>query len=510
MPEIVVTLDIGGSGVKASSFDVAGDIAPAAATVRYPTAGHGDDGIFDPDTWAETAIAALGAIVARCPAPSRHYLGITVSAIRIPFVLLDADQRVVGPALLNRDRRALPIVGDLVASIGHRDLHKITGHWAAPEFGLPKLLWIQRNCPEAWAQARTIVQLHDWFILRLCGAIASETSSAAMSQMMDIAAGTWAYDLLASVAGVRGEMLPEFAAAGTQLGGLLGAVADQVGLPPGLPVHVGGGDTHMSALAAGGQATGYPVVVAGTTGPAQLAVESPAALEDWFPLLVSALPGAMGWAVESNAGPTGEVVDRLLDLTELSGPDLHAAAVARGFAVDDTSGRSEPLTVLSGNPFFGPRGWHVWPAPTIVGLTPKHTGADLLDAARTGTCLALSQVLSQLSAVCEPATDPVIATGGMSRHAGWSQTLADVTGRCILVRELDRVSGLAGAALVAGLSVEAALGEIAVARYVPDPSRHGDLRRDAEAYRSLYAAAQERSPLSLAARNEVDVHASPH
>jgi xylulokinase len=510
MPEIVVTLDIGGSGVKASCYDAAGHIAPTATVVRYPSADHRDDGTFDPDAWAETAIAALAAIVARCPAPSRHYLGITISAIRIPFVLLDADQRVVGPSLLNRDRRALPIADDLVASVGHRDLHRITGHWAAPEFGLPKLLWFQRHCPDAWAQVRTIVQLHDWFIFRLCGVIASEASSAAMSQMMDIAAGGWAYDLLESVAGVRGEMLPEFAAAGTQVGGLLDAVADQVGLAAGLPVHVGGGDTHMSALAAGGQASGHPVVVAGTTGPAQLAVESPPALADWFPLLVSSLPGATGWALESNAGPTGEIADRLLDLTELSGPDLQAAAVARGFHVEDTVIRSEALTVLSGNPFFGPRGWHVWPAPTIVGLTPRHTGADLLDAARTGTCLALSQVLSQLSAAAKAATDTVIATGGMSRNARWSQTLADVTGRCVLVRELDQVSGLAGAALVAGVSVESALRDIPPTCHTPDPSRRGDLQRSAEAYCRLYAAAQERSAQSPVSRNEVDVHASPH
>jgi len=510
MPEIVVTLDIGGSGVKASCFDLAGDVATTAAAVRYPSGGHRDGGTFDPNVWAETATAALAQIVARCPALPHHYLGITVSAIRIPFVLLDADQRVVGPSLLNRDRRALPIVDDLVASIGHRELHRTTGHWAAPEFGLPKLLWIQRNCPDAWEQVRTVIQLHDWFIFRLCGAIVSEASSAAMSQMMDISAGTWAYDLLASECGVRGEMLPEFAAAGTQVGGLLGAVAEQVGLPAGLPVHVGGGDTHMSALAAGGQASGCPVVVAGTTGPTQLSVESPASVEAWFPLFVSSLPTATGWALESNAGPTGEIVDRLNDLTELSGPSLRAALAARGFDVEDTLSRSEPLTILSGNPFFGPSGWHIWPPPSIFGLTPRHTGADLLDAARTGTCLAFSQVLNQLSGASEPRGDTVIATGGMTRSAAWSQILADVTGRCVLVRELDHLSGLAGAALVSGVSVESALRDLEPTRYTPDASRYADLQHSVKAYCRLYSLSQTRCQENPLSRNEVDVHASPH
>ncbi|MGH3276225.1 MAG: xylulokinase [Streptosporangiaceae bacterium] len=492
MPEIVVTLDIGGSGVKASCFDPAGDIATTVTAVRYPATDPQDEGTFDPDVLAETAIAALAQLVARCPVSPRHYLGITVSAIRIPFVLLDADQRVVGPSLLNRDRRALPIVNDLVSSIGHRRLHSTTGHWAAPEFGLPKLVWIQRTYPAAWEQVRTIIQLHDWFIFRLCGAIASEASSAAMSQMMDISAGTWAYDLLAAECGVGAEMMPEFAAAGTRAGGLLRTVAQHVGLPAGLPVHLGAGDTHMSALAAGGQASGCPVVVAGTTGPTQLSVEAAANLDAWFPLVVSALPGATGWALESNAGPTGEIVDRLNELTELSGPSLRAALAAGGFAVDDTAGRSEPLTVLTGNPFFGPSGWRVWPAPTVFGLTPWHTGADLLDAARSGTCLAFSQVLNQLCSAFEFRGDTVIATGGMSRSALWSQALADVTGRTVLVRELDQVSGLAGAALVAGVSVESALRDLEPARYTPDSTRYADLQRTAEGYCRLYSAGQAR------------------
>jgi sugar (pentulose or hexulose) kinase len=510
MPEIVITLDMGGSGVKASCFDPAGDVAPTAAVTPYPSADPRDEGTFDPTVWAETAITALAELVARCPAQPQHYLGITVSAIRIPFVLLDADQRVVGPSLLNRDRRALPIVGDLVSSVGHRKLHSTTGHWAAPEFGLPKLIWIQRAYPAAWQHVRTILQLHDWFIFSLCGAIASEASSAAMSQMMDVSTGTWAFDLLAAECGVRDEMMPEFAVAGTRAGGLLRTVAEQVGLPAGLPVHLGAGDTHMSALGAGSQASGCPIVVAGTTGPAQFSVKAAADLGAWFPLLVSALPAATGWALEANAGPTGEIVDRLHGLTELSGPSLQAALGVRGFTVDEAADCSEHLTVLAGNPFFGPDGWHVWPAPTVFGLTPRHTGADVLGAARFGTCLAFGQVLKQLSSAFEFRGDSVIAAGGMSRSAAWNQALADVTGRTVLVPDLDQVSGLAGAALVAGISVESVLHDLEPARYTPDAASYADLQRRAEDYCRLYTVGQARSRENQLTRNGVDVHAGPH
>ena len=266
----------------------------------------------------------------------------------------------------------------------------------------------------------------------------------------------------------------------------------------------------MSALAAGGQALGCPVVVAGTTGPAQLAVESAVDLDAWFPLLVSALPGATGWALEANAGPTGEIVDRLNGLNQLNGASLRAALAARGFAVANSTDPSEPVTVLAGNPFFGPRGWSVWPAPTVFGLTPRHTGADLLEAARSGTCLAFGQVLNQLSSALEFSGDAVIATGGMSRSAAWSQTLADVTGRTVLVRELDQLSGLAGAALVAGVGVDSALRDLEPARYASDPTRYADLQRSAENYCRLYSAGQAQSREKQLSRNGVDVNAGPH
>src|SRR5262249_43252619 len=148
------------------------------------------------------------------------------------------------PSLLNRDRRAAGQARALARTLGDRPLYETTGHWAAPEFGLPKLLWFRETYPEAWRAVDTILQLHGGFIYKLSGALVSEPSSAAMSQMMDIKAGGWAGDLLAAV-DVPVSMLPPIHPAGTPAGTLLPEVAAQTGLPSGLPVHVGGGDTHL-------------------------------------------------------------------------------------------------------------------------------------------------------------------------------------------------------------------------------------------------------------------------
>jgi sugar (pentulose or hexulose) kinase len=97
----------------------------------------------------------------------------------------------------------------------------------------------------------------------------------------------------------------------------------------------------------------------------------------------------------------------------------------------------------------------------------------------------------------------------MSRSASWSQALADVTGRTVVVPELNHVSGLAGAALVAGVDVELALQGLGAAHYLPDATKYAELQRSAEDYRRLYSAGQARSRENQWPGNEVDVHAGP-
>src|ERR1700691_1976075 len=251
---IVVTLDIGGSGAKAVAYDAVRQRCVASAAVPYPAGGDaGDPGLFEPEDWWHAAVGALTELRLALTEPSRRCLGITVSAIRIPFVLIDRDAPPAMPGLLNRDRRAARQVADIAAAAGADDVYRVTGHWLAPEFGLPKLLWARAANPSAWRTTRWVLQLHDWFIYRLSGVVASEPSSAAMSKILYISHGHWPDPLLAAL-GIRPAMLPDLRLAGTRVGGLLPAVAHATRFAPGTPGHLGGGDNHLSAESAGGGA----------------------------------------------------------------------------------------------------------------------------------------------------------------------------------------------------------------------------------------------------------------
>jgi sugar (pentulose or hexulose) kinase len=309
---------------------------------------------------------------------------------------------------------------------------------------------VRASYPDAWRATRTVLQLHDWFVYRLSGAVASERSSAGMSQMLDVLAGNWAGDLLAAL-DIPDALMPALLPAGTRAGGLLPGVAGMTGLRAGTPVHIGGGDTHMSALsAAAGEPV--PVVVAGTTAPTVLAVPAgrlAAGLTPLFPLLVSNHVADGERVLEANAGATGSIATAFEDLAGRSGDPLRRALAERGVALG-AGAPDEPLTVLAGNPFFGPDGWASSPPPTVIGLRDSSRGEDVYQACLRGICLAIRGTLGCLLRQSGTAAPFVVATGGMSRSPAWTQLLADVTGTQVRVRPLETISGRAGALLVTG------------------------------------------------------------
>lgn len=192
MASIVVTLDVGGSGVKASAFDVDSRVTVGSVVGRYSTPASGaEEGTFDPESWWGTAIEAGRLLVEKVGRPPMEYLGVTVSAIRGPFVMLDRKGDTLGPCLLNRDPRAGPQVRRIVDSLGEFGLYEATGHWGSTKFGLPKMLWVRDTYPRTLGCSYHNPSAPRLVHLPLSGIVASEPSSAAMSQCLEVSGGNW-------------------------------------------------------------------------------------------------------------------------------------------------------------------------------------------------------------------------------------------------------------------------------------------------------------------------------
>jgi xylulokinase len=481
--DLVLTIDAGGSGVKATVLSAA--TGRLLACVRrgyrasFPAAGLAE---WEPATWWGVVVEACRDAVAQAGAAPAEYAGLTATGMRGPFVLVDGEGEHVAPGVLVPDQRGASQLARIEAAIGRDRLYERTGHWLSARWGLCKLLWFAEAAPAPLARARQVLQLHDWLIQRLSGAVVSEPSSASMSQLLDIRRRAWATDLLAELG--LGELpLPQLVDAGTRAGGLLAGVAGEIGLLAGTPVHAGGGDTHVSALGVSAVDEGAIAVVAGTTTAIQLTDETVPSRSAQAPLVSAHLrPGR--YALETNAGETGAIYRWLADLGAVGAPD-GADALERLARAAPLGARD--LLVTAARPRWGEEAWGRLAPVTLFGIRAEHSLGDLARAAIECATYATAAAIGVLVALRGAAGVRIRATGGASRSALWAQTLADVLGREVEVADVAEPSARGGAALVRP-GAERGWEDVAPStRFEPEPGRHARYAAHAARYGDIFA-----------------------
>jgi sugar (pentulose or hexulose) kinase len=482
--ELVLTIDAGGSSVKAGVATAhTGAIAGAARREyrsSHPRSGWGE---FDTAGWWEAITGACAEAVERAGAPPGNYRAVTCTAMRGPFVLVDSAGAPVYPGVLALDNRATPFLDVLNAEVGRDALYLRTGHWPVAALGLPKLLWFARTRPDIWSRVGHVLQMHDWILFALCGEMASEPTSAGLGQLLDVANRRWATDLLRDLR-ISPELFPPLRDAGTLLGGLLPDVARRIGLPAGTPVHVGGGDTHMCCLGIGATHPGDVAIVAGSTCPIILtstALLLHASSRPWVdPHL---WPGL--WAAEMNVGISGMAYSWLRDISVTLAP-----RASQDFAALDAEAATAPLgahdlLVTMSSAHWSEDAWRNPPPPTIFGITTHHTLGDVARATLECICYAIRGNLRELETAQGAPIAHVIATGGATRSAFWAQMLADVLGCWVEVPLTHEAGIVAGARLIAGDRGDG--GNVLATRtiYEPDRARTAEYLPHAERYRTV-------------------------
>ncbi len=439
---------------------------------------------FDADrNWGLVAEAVREALGRSGAAPT-DVAGIAAASMRHSLVLV-REGRVLF-AVPNKDARAAAEGMEMAAREGDA-LAARTGRWPAPIFTAPRLAWLAACHPE-WLGGAVALALSDWVAFRLCGVLATDPSQAGESMLLDVARRGWMTERLAEQ-GLSPALLPPLRPSGQYLGTLTEAAAADLGLPPGIPVAVGGADTQCALLALGALAPGDIGIVAGTTGPVQGVADRPVMDPEarlWTGLHV--LPDR--WVVESNGGPLGDALDWLAGTLFPESPRPAARLVAE--AAQARPGAGGILSTFGGQ-VFNARALSL-PVGSIT-LSPFLGGdgsarrADLCRAVLEGLAFVLRANLEQVAAVIGGAAS-VGMTGGLTRSPFWAQLVADVLGRPVRVSEIPEGTAL-GAAVCAGV------GAGLFADLTEGAARLGRVRtvepngEAARTYEALYAEWQE-------------------
>jgi sugar (pentulose or hexulose) kinase/phosphoglycerate dehydrogenase-like enzyme/ribulose-5-phosphate 4-epimerase/fuculose-1-phosphate aldolase len=479
----VVGVDLGGGGIRCLLHDLESGTTALSArpwSFTIPSAIATGLELDLEQTWHALADAVREAC-ARAGATPDAVAGIAATSMRHATVLLDEAGDVV-LATPNRDARgALPM---LAAAARHGDvIQQRTGHWPNSIMPAARLLWLAQEQPDRLARATTHLSLSDWVAYRLCGERSTERTQAAETPFIDLETGTWAEDLIEEL-GLPPQLFPALRSAGEPLGGLLPEAAAALGLTPGTPVAVAGGDTQCGLLGAGVVAPGALGIVAGTSAPLQRVTEHPVGDPRlWTSYHV--VPGR--FVLESNAGGVGEALDWMAGLLfpDVDHPVVHLL---------DAASRSEP-GANGVRSTFGAQPMNARELSLPVGeiaLSPLLAAEDpdrrrhLARAVLEGLVYGLRANADQIAAVSGALPETVQVGGGLARSAFAMQLLADVLGRTVEVPAQTQTTCF-GAAICAavGAGIFPDL-ESAAGAMLRSPQRHEPRAPSRDAYPALY------------------------
>ncbi|MBJ3776058.1 xylulokinase [Acuticoccus mangrovi] len=470
-------LDLGTSGLKGVLIDerqqvVAEALAPLSVARPHP--GWSEQ---TPADWIAAAEMVLAVLAEKVPLDG--VAGIGLSGQMHGAVLLDADHRVLRPAILWNDTRAS---AEAAALDDDPNFRAITGNIVFPGFTAPKLRWVKAHEPAIFDAVALVLLPKDYLRLWLTGEAVSEPSDAAGTSWLDTGARTWSEPLLAAT-GLDRSQMPALVEGSAVSGGLRDGVADRFGLRRGTPVAGGAGDNAAAAVGMGVIRPGEAFLSLGTSG--VLFAPSPGyrpAPETAVHSFCHALPGT--W---HQMGVILAATDALNWYAALVGED--AATLTAGLGPLEPPGRAMFLPYLGGE-----RTPHNDAAVrgALVGLAHETDRAAATRAVLEGVAYAVADCRDALART-GTRLERAIAVGGGGRSDYWLKLMATV-----LAIPIDRpVAGDFGAAFgAARLAMMAATGagaEIATPPTIADTFHPDNALEDAFAaahrrYQSLYLA----------------------
>ena len=474
MADVLVAVDVGTSGARASAFELSG--APGPEVRRsYPTylpaEGWAEQ---DAGRWRSAALSALGALV-RALGPGGRVRAVAVTGQCPSVVPLDRRDRPLRPGLIYRDNRATAEADALRERFGDEKLHELTGHVPAAFHVAAKIAWLRAHEPDVFAATRRYVQPTDYVALALTGHATTDWSMAAATALLDLRARRWAPELLEAL-GLDESALPAVVPSWSVAGEIRPAVARRLGLPDGVPVVAGAGDSIACALGAGVTAAGPVSEMAGSSSCFNSVVAEP--LPDLDVTHYPSITGRQGYVTEVGINTTGEALDWLAMLfyagsSRAPRADDYARLGRAAAAAPPGAGGLVFAAVLGDGERDDPslRG-------ALTGLSLRHDRGAVARAALEGIACGVRARLGTLARTSAPATELRVSGGGASLDV-WNQIKADVTQ--IPVTRVAGDSTAAGAAMLAGLgagiyrdAAEAvAAGYRPAGRAEPDPARRG-------------------------------------
>ncbi len=438
--DLILTLDVGTSSVRAMLFDGEGRAVPGAETqIVHQARATPDGGVeLDPDLLFAQTAQAIDGTLPHLPSGMR-IAGVSTSTIWHSVMGLDADLRPLTPLFTWADTRAAAAAAELRRKLDERAVHARTGCLLHPSYLPARLAWLAASRPDLWLRVRRWASFGEYLHLRLFGRCFCSVSMASGTGLLDVHRCTWDAEVMGAI-DLAPERLSPLGDTSDMLRGLGPEWAERWPALSDVPWLPAIGDGACSNVGSGCVDPSRVALMVGTSGATRVVLATPDA---------EAVPGLFLYRVDRRrpliGGATSEGgnlfawMRSTLRLDELPALEREIATMA-----PDAHG----LTVL---PFLaGERapGWAAEARGALIGLTLATRPIDMLRAGLEAIAYRFALIHELLRGVAAPDAVVVASGGALLGSPAWLTIMSDVLGRTVVASQVSEASSR-GAALLA-------------------------------------------------------------
>ena len=152
------------------------------------------------------------------------------------------------------------------AAGGEKKLIEKAGLPMRPGYTAPKVLWLKKHKPAAFAKLRHILLPHNYINFLLTGEYWAEYGDASGTALFDVRNRKWSSEICKYISPDVEKYLPQLTTSEKTAGKVSKAAADLYGISEGTLVSSGGGDNMMAAIGTGAVRDGFLTMSLGTSG----------------------------------------------------------------------------------------------------------------------------------------------------------------------------------------------------------------------------------------------------
>ena len=431
-----IGIDLGTSAVKLLLVDGQGQIHGEVTKeypLSFPQPGWSEQ---NPEDWWRAVQHGILQLTEHID--KSEIRGIGVGGQMHGLVALDAQDRVIRPAILWNDGRTGAEVEFLNGVIGKEKLSALTANIAFAGFTAPKLLWMRANEPENFKKIAKIMLPKDYINYRLTGVHSCDYSDASGMLLLDVEHKRWSREMM-EICDLREEQMPKLFESFEVIGKVQGFVSGALGLPRDCLVVAGAGDNAAAAVGTGVVGEGGCNLSLGTSG--TLFISSQKFGVDPYNALHAFAHADGGWhlmaCMLSAASCNKWLCDDILKTTDYAAEqkDITDEKLGRNhvFFLPYLMGERSPINDVNA------RG-------TFVGMTMDSSRSDLVQAVLEGVAFAIRDSFEIARSLGIDIPRSRICGGG-AKSPLWRKIFANVLGIPLDMVKTEQGPGYGGAML---------------------------------------------------------------